>query len=244
MLPSTAASNTEWSHAIAQQLLNRYGIVSRETVAQENIPGGFSAIYDVLKAMEESGRIRRGYFVAGLGATQFALPSAVDLLRSLRSNQQLERAEILSLAATDPANPYGAVLPWPTVKLEGDDEGGIRSLSRSVGASVILRNGEFIGYMRRNNPNILAFLPSEEPERTNAARDLAVFLAAMAQDEMRQEGDARHRGGMLISTINGQPVHLHPLSRFLRDAGFQAASLGFNVRRILPPVQSVSAEVH
>jgi ATP-dependent helicase Lhr and Lhr-like helicase len=244
LLPSTAASNTEWSHAIAQQLLNRYGIVSRETVAQENIPGGFSAIYDVLKAMEESGRIRRGYFVAGLGATQFALPSAVDLLRSLRSNPQLERAEILSLAATDPANPYGAVLPWPTVKLEGDDEGGIRSLSRSVGASVILRNGDFIGYMRRNNPNILVFLPSEEPERTNAARDLAVFLATMAQDEMRQEGDARHRGGVLISTINGMPVHHHPLSRFLRDAGFQPAPLGFNVRRILPPVQSVSAEVH
>jgi ATP-dependent Lhr-like helicase len=242
LIPSATVSPTEWSHAIAQQLLNRYGIVSRETVTQENISGGFSAIYDVLKALEESGRVRRGYFVAGLGATQFALPSAVDLLRSLRGKFQHEKTEILSLAATDPANPYGAVLPWPTVQMEGDDEGGMRSLTRSVGATVILRNGEFIGYLRRNNPNILVFLPPDEPERSNAARDLAAFLLNMAQDEMRQE-EARHRGGMLISTINGRPAHLHPLSRFLQDAGFQAAPLGLNVRRILPPVQNVSAEV-
>ena len=243
LIPAPTVSPTEWSHAIAQQLLSRYGIVSRETVAQENIPGGFSAIYDVLKAMEESGRIRRGYFVAGLGATQFALPSAVDLLRSLRGNSQQVKTEILSLAATDPANPYGDVLPWPTVKIDCDDEGGMRSLTRSVGATVILRNGDFIGYLRRNNPNILVFLPPHEPEQSNAARDLAAFLLNMAQDEMRQEGEARHRGGMLISTINGQPAHLHPLSRFLQDAGFQAAPLGLNVRRILPPVQNVSTEV-
>lgn len=243
LIPEPAVSPTEWSHAIAQQLLNRYGIVSRETVSQENIPGGFSAIYDVLKAMEESGRIRRGYFVAGLGATQFALPSAVDLIRSLRSNSQPEKAEVVSLAATDPANPYGAVLAWGTAKIEGDDEGGMRSLTRSVGATVILRNGDFTAYLRRNNPNILVFLPPDEPEQSNTARDLAAFLLNMAQDEMRQEGAARHRGGMLISTINGQPAHLHPLSRFLQDAGFQVAPLGLNVRRILPPVQNVSAEV-
>src|SRR5262249_42533401 len=110
LLQSSAVSHTEWSHAVAQQMLHRYGILSRETVTQENLPGGFSAIYDVLKGLEESGRIRRGYFVAGLGATQFALPSAVDLLRSLRTSPQPERTEILSLAATDPANLYGAVL--------------------------------------------------------------------------------------------------------------------------------------
>ncbi len=83
-------------------------------LAQENLPGGFSAVYDVLKALEESGRIRRGYFVDGLGATQFALPAAVDLLRSLRNNAQPERAEIVTISATDPANAYGAVLRWPT----------------------------------------------------------------------------------------------------------------------------------
>ena len=74
-----------WSHAMAQQLLARYGVVFRETAHAENLPGGFSAIYDVLKALEESGRVRRGYFAADLGATQFAMPAAVDLLRSLRA---------------------------------------------------------------------------------------------------------------------------------------------------------------
>ena len=107
------ASPTEWSHAIAQQLLNRYGVLTRESIVQENLPGGFSAVYDVLKAMEESGRIRRGYFVAGLGATQFALPAAVDLLRSLRSGAAPDRPEMVTLAVTDPANPYGSVLRWP-----------------------------------------------------------------------------------------------------------------------------------
>jgi ATP-dependent Lhr-like helicase len=230
---------TGWSHAIAQQLLHRYGIVSRETVTQENIPGGFSAVYDVLKALEESGRIRRGYFVAGLGATQFALPSAVDLLRSLRSAPQPERAEMATLAATDPANPYGAVLPWPGVQMEGE----IRLLSRSVGATVILRNGGLVAYLRRNNPNLLVFLPPDEPERSNAARDLAAFLVGMAQDEMRRENEARHSGGLMISTINGRPAHQHFLLRFLQDAGFQAAPLGLNVRRIQPGAQAASAEV-
>ena len=104
-------SNTEASHALALQLLNRYGVLTREAVAAENIPGGFSAVYDVLKALEESGRIRRGYFVAGLGATQFALPAAVDLLRQLRTEPPAEKPEFVQLAATDPSNPYGSVLP-------------------------------------------------------------------------------------------------------------------------------------
>ncbi len=236
LLPAASVSATEWSHAMAQQLLARYGIVTRETVAQENIPGGFSAVYDVLKALEEGGRIRRGYFVAGLGAAQFALPSAVDLLRSLRNTPQPERAEIVSLAATDPANPYGGVLPWPVVQLEAEIDGA-RSLTRSVGATVVLRNGELVAYLRRNNPNLLVFLPAEEPERTHAARELAVFLASMAKEELE------HRIGLLITTINGQPAHLHLLSRFLQDAGFQPAPMGFNVRRIASSVHEPSTEV-
>lgn len=243
LLPVSSASPTEWSHAIAQQLLHRYGIVSRETLTQEDIPGGFSAVYDVLKALEESGRIRRGYFVAGLGATQFALPSAVDLLRSLRNSPPAERSEMLSLAATDPANPYGAVLPWPAVQLEAEADGATRSLTRSVGAAVILRNGELLAYLRRNNPHLLLFLPADDPERTNAARDLAAFLSVMAQDELQQEAEARHRGGLLIATINGQAAHLHWFARFLQDAGFQAAPLGFNMRRLPQPLPAASAEV-
>ena len=98
---------------MAQQLLTRYGVVFRETAHAENLPGGFSAIYDVMKAMEESGKIRRGYFAADLGATQFAMPAAVDLLRSLRVQQDPDKVEMLQLAATDPANPYGALMRWP-----------------------------------------------------------------------------------------------------------------------------------
>lgn len=142
------------------------------------------------------------------------------------------------LAATDPANPYGATLRWPTVEtltaetIDGD--GQPRSLTRSVGASVILRNGEMVGYLRRGNPNLQIFLSPEEPERSQTARDLSQFLAQMTQEELRQrEGD---RGaGLLIAQINGQPAGAHFLARFLQDAGFHAAPNGFNVRRVLPP---------
>jgi ATP-dependent Lhr-like helicase len=98
---------------MSQQLLSRHGIVTREVLTIEHLPGGFSSIYPVLKLMEESGRLRRGYFVTGLGAAQFALPGAVDRLRSLRDVPEV--AEVAVLAATDPANPYGATLAWPTV---------------------------------------------------------------------------------------------------------------------------------
>jgi len=225
-------SATQRSHALALQLLNRYGIVTRETVSQENIPGGFSAVYDVLKALEESGRLRRGYFVTGLGAAQFALPSAVDLLRSLRNGAPPENPEIVTIAATDPANLYGSVLRWPQPAGEPDgSDPAARSLTRSVGASVILRNGELIAYMRRNNPNLQVFFPADEPDRTNAARDLAVFLATATQESMRRDETGRH-SGLLLSTVNGVSVHEHWLARFLLDAGFQPAPMGFNVRRM------------
>src|SRR5260221_632798 len=86
-------------------------VLAREAVAAESIPGGFGIVYPVLKGMEETGRIRRGYFVAGLGATQFAMPGALDLLRSLRDAR--DEVEVAVLAATDPANPYGATVKWP-----------------------------------------------------------------------------------------------------------------------------------
>ena len=239
---ATAATN--WSHAIANQLLARYGLLTRESVAQENLPGGFSAVYDVLKAMEESGRVRRGYFVAGLGATQFALPAAVDLLRSLRQQVQMDKPEMAMLAATDPANPYGATLRWPAATeqpptedaAEGNPpaENQPRGLTRSVGASVVLRNGEMVAYMRRGNPHLQIFLPLEEPERSQVARDLSQFLVQMAQEEMRQR-EADRGAGLLIAQVNGQPVGTHFLARFLQDAGFQAAPMGFNVRRTLMP---------
>ena len=230
---NTPTGQTEWSHAIGQQLLTRYGVVFRETAHAENLPGGFSAVYDVLKALEESGRVRRGYFAADLGATQFAMPAAVDLLRSLRITQQ-EQSEVVMLAATDPANPYGALLRWPTAPEEGS------SLTRSVGARVVLVDGALAAYIRRGNPNLQILLPDEEPQRSQTARALAEFLVQHVQRGDNPEG--RGRTSMLITHVNGVPVGEHPLARFLLDAGFQAAPLGFNVRRNLPSLPGRAAE--
>ena len=231
---------TEASHALALQLLNRYGVLLRESVAAENVPGGFSAVYDVLKALEESGRIRRGYFVAGLGATQFALPAAVDLLRQLRTAPPLEKPEFVQLAATDPANPYGSVLRWPDLPVaEEDSETAPRILTRAAYAEVILRNGQLVAWLRRGNPNLLVFLPGEEPERTQVASSLAHFLCSRGQQRMH---GGSHQG-VLITTINGQPVAAHPMARFLMDAGFHPGPLGMHLRRILLPIQHQSGEV-
>ncbi len=234
-------SATEHSHALALQLLNRYGILLREHVAAENIPGGFSAVYDVLKALEESGRIRRGYFVAGLGATQFALPAAVDLLRQLRNAPDAEKPEFVQLAAADPANPYGSALRWPDLPVaEEDSETAPRVLTRAAYAEVILRNGQLVAWLRRNNPNLLVFLPSDEPERSQVAAGLAHFLCARGQERMHAD---RH-AGVLITTINGQPVAGHLMARFLMDAGFHPGPLGLHLRRIPLPIthREIAAE--
>ncbi len=230
---TSAPTATERSHALAMQMLHRYGVLLREAVAAENVPGGFSAVYDVLKVLEESGRIRRGYFVGGLGATQFALPAAVDLLRQLRTEPPAEKPEFVQLAATDPANPYGSVLRWPELPMmEEDSESAPRVLTRAVYAEVILRNGQLVAWLRRGNPNLLVFLPAEEPERSQVAAGLAHFLCARGQARMR----ASSHDGVLITTINGQPAGAHPMARFLMDAGFHPGPLGMHLRRILLPV--------
>ena len=228
-----APTKTQASHALALQLLNRYGVLMRESVAAENVPGGFSAVYDVLKALEESGRIRRGYFVAGLGATQFALPAAVDLLRQLRTAPPLEKPEFVQIAATDPANPYGSVLRWPEMPaVEEDWETAPHLLTRAAYAEVILRNGQLVAWLKRGNPNLLVFLPAEEPERSQVASGLAHFLCSRGQERLRS---GSHQG-VLITTINGQPVAAHPMARFLMDAGFHPGPLGMHLRRISVPV--------
>jgi ATP-dependent Lhr-like helicase len=128
-LPSTV---TQWSANLAQQLLVRHGIVLRETAIAENIPRGYPTIYPALKTMEDSGWVRRGMFVAGLGAAQFAMPGAVDMLRSLRSEPQTP--EVLFLAATDPANPYGTLLPWPRKDSEDSVDG---AAARNMGREAV-----------------------------------------------------------------------------------------------------------
>ena len=215
---ATTQSATEWSYATAQLLLTRYGVVFRETAHAENLPGGFSAVYDVFKAMEESGKLRRGYFVADLGATQFAVPAAVDLLRSLRMQADSDRIEIMQLAATDPANPYGALLRWP------DSDA---ALTRSVAARVILCDGMLVAYLRRENPSVQMFLPEDEPQRSHVAQRLAEFLVKHTHESAGED----FRAGMLISTINGVAVAEHWMASYLLEAGFSAGAKGFNVRK-------------
>jgi ATP-dependent Lhr-like helicase len=133
------------------------------------------------------------------------------------------------MAATDPANPYGSVLPWPTPLIAPQDaDAAPRILTRAAYAEVILRNGELIAWLRRHNPNLLVFLPADEPDRSQGASGLAEFLFARGQQRLQ----AGERLGMLISTINGLPVAAHPLMRFLTDAGFHSGPLGMNLRRI------------
>jgi ATP-dependent Lhr-like helicase len=215
-------------------------VLLRECAAAENIPGGFSAIYPVLKALEESGRIRRGYFVAGLGATQFALPAAVDLLRSLRNAPQFpeSKPEFVLLAATDPANPYGSTLKWPDLPVEAEDtELAPRILTRAAYAQVVLCAGRLVAWLRRGNPNLLVFLPADEPERSQIAEGFANFLAEQGQNRLQNDQTGSHHSGYLISTINGLAVAAHPFAHALREAGFHPGPLGMHLRRptSLPP---------
>src|SRR5207249_10478242 len=162
-----AKTPTERGHATAVALLERHGVVTREAVMAENQPGGFSGVYPILKAMEEAGRARRGYFVAGLGAAQFALPGAVDRLRADREPSDAPCAVLL--AAADPAQPYGAALAWP----RRDDE---RSpVQRAAGAYVVLVDGFGVLYLERGGRSLVTLPAGDDPEVAAAA------LAALAQ---------------------------------------------------------------
>jgi ATP-dependent Lhr-like helicase len=209
LVPEPTANATQHATAIAQQLLTRYGVVTREAPGAENISGGFSAVYPVLKAMEEKGRVRRGYFVAGLGATQFASGGALDLLRSLR--EEAEQPETILLAATDPANPYGTIVKWPR---EG--------LMRAVGASVVLVNGALSAYLSRGEKQLSVFLPEEEPTRGMVAREVATALASIVNSGRRR--------AFLISEVNGEKVANTPIAPFLAEAGFVATAMGYQLR--------------
>lgn len=223
-------SLTAWSAALAQQLLHRYGVLTREVAAAENIPGGFSVLYPALKTMEESGRIRRGMFVAGVGATQFAMPAALDLLRSLKDDPDIP--EVVHLASTDPANPYGALLKWPILaeatefadQTSDGKSDSLPLLSRSIGTSVLLVNGVLAAYLRRRNPDLLVFLPAEEPAQGRVARAVSGRLA----DLIVQGQSGR---GSLIAHINGRPAGQHALAPFLEAAGFVHTPMGFHLRR-------------
>jgi ATP-dependent Lhr-like helicase len=178
-------------------MLERYGIVTREAVLAEGFPGGFSALYGELSNLEVLGSARRGYFVEGLGGAQFALPGAVERLRTLPAAQ----GEYLVLAATDPANPYGALLPWP----KRDDS---RRPSRTPGAYVLLRDGEAVLYIERGGRGILRLRELDQSELAEAIGE----LAAAAREQLIPR--------LAIERIDGEPAIGSGLEEMLISAGF------------------------
>jgi ATP-dependent Lhr-like helicase len=215
MLPDVLVpSETERRLALVRSLLERHGILTREAVHSEGLPGGFSSVYPVLKAMEETGRARRGYFVAGLGATQFARPGAEDRLRALRNDP--ERPSTVVLAATDPANPFGAALPWPT------REGSTGRPSRSAGALVVLVDGRLAAFVSRGEKSLTPFLPDEEPDRGRLGRALAAALSARA---LRQG-----RRAVVIEEIDGVDAGISPYAPLFVEAGFTRTTRGLFCR--------------
>jgi len=211
LVPTASASTTERAKALTQQFIARYGVVIREAAGVESVPGGFSAIYPVLKGLEETGRVRRGYFVAGLGATQFATAGALDMLRAFRDEP--EKPETVMLAATDPANPYGALVKWP-----------VSGLTRSVGASVILVNGMLACYIARGDKELKVFLPEDEPLRSMVAKEIARALAGLVMTGARR--------ALLIVEVNDEPAARSAIAPFLAEAGFRPSSMGYQMRVI------------
>jgi ATP-dependent Lhr-like helicase len=197
--------------ALVRQLIDRYGVLTREMVAAEGIRGGFAGVYPVLKAMEEAGKLRRGYFVAGLGATQFAAPGAEDRLRQTPRDDDGQHAHhAWVLAATDPGNPYGAALPWPKAVTNEPFRP-----QRTAGARVVLSDGQLVGYLARGGQHLLTFLPEEEAERARHERGLVEALVEQAGREP-----------LLLVKLDGVPAAAAPLAGPLMQAGFMSLSRG------------------
>jgi ATP-dependent helicase Lhr and Lhr-like helicase len=199
-------SPTERGHATALALLERHGVVTREAVLAEGLAGGFAAVYAVLKAMEEAGRVRRGYFVEGLGAAQFAMPGAVDRLRAEREPDSEAGPRVTLLAAADPAQPYGATLPWPR------DEGADRlPLQRAAGAYLVMVDGEAALYVERGGKGLLT-LP--------AFADGAVARAALASVPrlLAPSGPMRE---VRLERVDRVPPAESAIAEQLRELGFR-----------------------
>ncbi|NXY98180.1 ATP-dependent helicase [Streptomyces sp. BR123] len=211
LLPGRAADPTHRAHALARTLLDRHGVVTRGAVAAEGVEGGFSAVYRVLSAFEDSGQARRGYVVEGLGAAQFAMDGAVDRLRSAERNPPPLAAVVL--AAADPANAYGAALPWPEPPAGASHKPG-----RKAGSLVVLVDGELVLYLERGGKTLLAWPAPEDPR-------LAAATAALTEAS---------RSGMLpaltVERINAAPALTSVLGGVLETAGFHATPRGLRLR--------------
>jgi ATP-dependent Lhr-like helicase len=220
-------SDTDRRAAIARSLLDRYGVVTREAAHAEGIAGGFAAVYDVLKALEAQGRVRRGYFVEGRGGAQFAVPGADERLRAGRDRGESAAAAPIVLAATDPANAWGALLDWPA------GPAGTRP-QRAAGTLVVLHEGVLLGWLGRGERPLLTFLPDGEPARSEAARQLAFALAGRVE-----RGDLR---ALLISAVDGAPAAKSALAPAFVAAGFSPSSRGLLKRPPAPERSAPAAE--
>ncbi|HEX2754770.1 MAG TPA: hypothetical protein VHM48_04870, partial [Candidatus Limnocylindrales bacterium] len=211
-----AGSPTERLHATTLAILDRHGIVTREAVAGEAIDGGFSAVYPILRALEDAGRIRRGYFIDGLGAAQFALAGAIERLRSVRDpGRDAADRSVHLLAAADPANPYGAAIAWPR---RGEDDR--RALQRAAGAYVILVDGVAALYLDRGGGSIQVLPAADDPEVGETA---ARALAALVDDGRTRE--------LVITKVDGEAVGSSPFRDRLVGAGFVPGYRGVVLRR-------------
>ncbi|MGI8433824.1 MAG: ATP-dependent helicase [Nocardioidaceae bacterium] len=218
LTPVRETDPTRQAHAAAESLLERHGVVIRGAVVSERTPGGFAAVYKVLSAFEESGRCRRGYFVAGLGAAQFGVTGAVDRLRSMaRQGDELhESAQTRVLAATDPANPFGAALPWPERVSDAANTG--HRPGRKAGAIVVLVDGSLVLYVERGGRTLLTFTP--DLERIQPAVDALVLSV--------RDGSL---GKLTVERADGEHILGSPLSSALEAAGFHATPRGLRIRR-------------
>jgi ATP-dependent Lhr-like helicase len=244
-LPARNLDDTRRAHALADAMLDRYGIVTRGAVQAEGVPGGFAALYRVLTSFEDAGRCRRGYFVDGLGAAQFALAGAVDSLRARTDDDASPRAVVL--AATDPANPYGAALPWPTRTLDaqsaGDAEASGRPApavasghrpGRKAGALVVLVDGALVLYVERGGRTLLSFPcadaggagdAGELPDPRDASATLRVAADALALAV--RDG---WLGRLDVERADGGRILDSALGRALEAAGFRATPRGLRLR--------------
>ena len=206
VLPTRETERTKRAYAAAEQLLKRNGIVTRGSVVAERVPGGFAGVYGVLKAFEDTGRCRRGYFVEGLGGAQFALPGPVDRLRALANDPPTGTGVVL--AAADPANPYGGVLPWPS------DETTHRP-GRKAGATVVLVDGVLAAYLEKGGRTLLTY--GDDP-----APAIGALARAVSDGPL---------GTLSLERIDGAPIPMEgPLADALIVNGFVPTSKGMRLR--------------
>ncbi|WP_404431094.1 DEAD/DEAH box helicase [Microbacterium lacus] len=213
LLPEAEVDPALRATAAASLLLDRYGVVTRGSVQAEGVPGGFAQVYRILAGFEEAGHCRRGYVIEKLGAAQFAASATVDRLRSFASLADPPPLRAVTLAATDPANPYGAALAWPAL------EGVSHRPGRKAGAVVVLVDGDLSLYLERGGKSALAFT-AEDTTLASAARDLVTTARA------------RQLATLTIEQVNGEFVYGTPVGRALRDAGFVESPKGLTLRRL------------